>query len=196
MQHMEMARQHNAAENDDEDAAANGNEAIKSVFPETLRRRYEVFLTLPAGEKLMAMRSVTSHHLGSLVKMKVRLPAQPRVEKQLYLPRRGFPWHLTSRTQWRILQACVQGVVTHCTDVKPQVAVATYLDITSGIEMFQEVVGPLFTPIDKGHKDVNPLGEPTLQMRGSKLIKFQQIKIQEMADEVPSSATPRCADTI
>jgi DNA replication licensing factor MCM7 len=86
-------------------------------------------------------------------------------------------------------------VVTNCTDVKPQVSVATYLDITSGIEMFQEVVGPVFTPVDKGHKEVNPMGEPMLQMRGSKLVKFQQVKIQEMADEVPSSATPRCVHT-
>lgn len=92
----------------------------------------------------------------------------------------------------RIQSEYTQGVVTHCTDVKPMVAVATYLDINSGIEMFQEVAGPLFTPVDKGIKDLNPRGEPTMQIRGSKLLKFQQIKIQEMSDEVPSSATPRC----
>ena len=89
----------------------------------------------------------------------------------------------------------MQGVVTHCTDVKPLVAVATYLDIKSGVEIFQEVHGQHFTPIDKGTaaaKELNPRGEPTLQMRGSKLIKFQQIKLQEMSDEVPTSATPRC----
>lgn len=89
--------------------------------------------------------------------------------------------------------APAQGVVTHCTDVKPLIAVATYLDVTSGIEVFQEVHGPMFTPIDKGAKHVNPQGEPLLQMRGSKLVKFQQIKLQEMSDEVPTSATPRCA---
>ena len=89
-----------------------------------------------------------------------------------------------------------QGVVTHCTDVKPLISVATYLDITSNVEIFQEVLGPMFTPVDKtskSAKDVNPKGEPVLQMRGSKLVKFQQVKIQEMADEVPTSATPRCA---
>ena len=90
----------------------------------------------------------------------------------------------------------MQGVVTHCTDVKPLIAVATYLDITSGVEIFQEVLSACFTPVDKGAtsaKEANPKGEPTLQMRGSKLIKFQQIKIQEMSDEVPTSATPRHA---
>jgi hypothetical protein len=91
----------------------------------------------------------------------------------------------------------VQGVVTHCTDVKPLISVATYLDITSGVEMFQEVLGPMFTPVDKTSKpakEATPYGEPTLQMRGSKLIKFQQVKLQEMSDEVPTSATPRCAN--
>ena len=89
-------------------------------------------------------------------------------------------------------------MVTHCTDVKPLIAVATYLDITSGIEIFQEVLAGSFTPIDKGStatKETNAKSEPALQMRGSKLIKFQQVKLQEMSDEVPTSATPRCAHT-
>jgi DNA replication licensing factor MCM7 len=87
----------------------------------------------------------------------------------------------------------VQGVVTHCTDVKPLISVATYLDIASNVEIFQEVLGPMFTPFESSGKEGGQKGEPTLQMRGSKLIKFQQVKLQEMSDEVPTSATPRCA---
>lgn len=83
--------------------------------------------------------------------------------------------------------------MTHCTDVKPLISVATYLDITSNVEIFQEVLGPMFTPIEGMGKESGQKGEPTLQMRGSKLIKFQQVKLQEMSDEVPTSATPRCA---
>ena len=66
---MEMARQHQVAEHGEENAAA--AEPIKSVFPSQLRRRYEIFLQLPDGEKLMPMRGITSHHLGCLVKLKV-----------------------------------------------------------------------------------------------------------------------------
>lgn len=87
----------------------------------------------------------------------------------------------------------IKGVVTHCTDVKPMVAVATYLDMQSGIEVFQEVLGPTFLPITTVpfKDDSRPKSELAMQMRGSKLIKFQQIKLQEMSDEVPDSATPR-----
>ena len=87
----------------------------------------------------------------------------------------------------------MQGVVTHCTDVKPLVAVATYLDVQSGVEMFQEVLGQSFLPVTTipWKKNERPKSEPQMQMRGSKLIKFQQIKLQEMSDEVPESATPR-----
>lgn len=66
---MEMARQHQVAEHGDENAFA--TEPIKSVFPPQLRRRYEIFLQLPEDEKVKPMRSITSHHLGSLVKLKV-----------------------------------------------------------------------------------------------------------------------------
>jgi hypothetical protein len=76
MQHMEMEKLHQLAEN----VGANGEEAgegnaahVSSNFPDQLRRRYEVYLTLSETQKLMPMRSVTSHQLGALVKIKVRL---------------------------------------------------------------------------------------------------------------------------
>lgn len=68
---MDLAKQHQINEGGEEGEDGNGV-AVKSAFPEELRRRYEVFLTLPPGEKLLPMRGVTSAHLGSLVKLKVR----------------------------------------------------------------------------------------------------------------------------
>lgn len=38
---------------------------------------------------------------------------------------------------WSLL--CVQGMVTHVTDVKPLAAVLTYLDEDSNTEIYQEV---------------------------------------------------------
>lgn len=35
----------------------------------------------------------------------------------------------------------LQGIVTHVTDVKPLIKVATYLDEESGVEVYQEVTG-------------------------------------------------------
>lgn len=86
----------------------------------------------------------------------------------------------------------VRGVVTHVTDVKPLVSVVTYTDETSGEEIYQEVVGRTFTPLD-GYRPNRPKSEvpPTMQTRGSKFIKYQEARIQEMADEVPEGSTPR-----
>jgi hypothetical protein len=70
---MEMERRHQMAENmEAEGDEGNENVQIRSNFPDQLRRRYEVYLTLPDKDKLIPMRDVTSHHLGSLVKVKVR----------------------------------------------------------------------------------------------------------------------------
>ena len=72
---MEMERVHQIAENADiagEDAAAGGGGAVRSNFPDQMRRRYDVYLTLPAAHKVQAMRSVTSHDLGALIKIKAR----------------------------------------------------------------------------------------------------------------------------
>lgn len=35
----------------------------------------------------------------------------------------------------------VQGIVTHVTDVKPLLTVATYLDASTGFEVYQEITG-------------------------------------------------------
>lgn len=81
VQHMEMERVHQIAENADiagEDAADGGGAAVRSNFPDQMRRRYEVYLTLPTAHKVQPMRSVTSHDLGALVKIKVRAPTPLR----------------------------------------------------------------------------------------------------------------------
>lgn len=70
LQHMDLAKQHHVNEGGVEGAEGDGV-AVKSAFPDELRRRYEVFLILPPSEKLLPMRGVTSAHLGSLVKLKV-----------------------------------------------------------------------------------------------------------------------------
>jgi hypothetical protein len=85
MQHMDMEKVHQLAENADingvEQEGINGAN-VRSNFPDQLRRRYEVYLTLPGEHKVAPMRSVTSHHLGSLVKIKVRMEASVK-----------FTWH-------------------------------------------------------------------------------------------------------
>ena len=77
---MDMERLHQQQENadingeqpDENNAAAgNNNNAVRSNFPAQLRRRYEVYLTLPEAQGLVAMRKVTANDLGRLVRIKV-----------------------------------------------------------------------------------------------------------------------------
>ena len=93
-----------------------------------------------------------------------------------------------------------KGIITQVTDVRPAVAVATYLDDNTGKEFFQEVGGRSFHPLLFAPASVNTGNGPTaagkatelqLQIRGSKFVKYQEARIQESPDEVPQGCTPR-----
>ncbi|KAG2494157.1 hypothetical protein HYH03_007792 [Edaphochlamys debaryana] len=89
----------------------------------------------------------------------------------------------------------VRGVVTHVTDVKPLVSVVAYTDPASGFEVYQEVTGRTFKPLDVAtstdRNKVSRKMQPVMETRGSKFVKFQEARIQELAEEVPEGATPR-----
>ena len=77
-----------------------------------------------------------------------------------------------------------QGIVTRVTEVKPKLVVATYSCDQCGYETFQEVLSRSFTPLAQCQSDEckskGTPGKLFLQTRGSKFIKFQEMKIQEM----------------
>lgn len=77
----------------------------------------------------------------------------------------------------------VRGIVTRCTEVKPMMAVATYTCDRCGAETYQPVNSMSFLPLsDCPSEDcrVNKAGGRLyLQTRGSKFVKFQEVKIQE-----------------
>merc|ERR1719471_843139 len=89
----------------------------------------------------------------------------------------------------------IRGIVTRATEVKPMMQVATYTCDQCGAETFQPVASTSFMPV------INCPGEEcrvnrsggrlTLQSRGSKFIKFQELKVQEHSDSVPVGHIPR-----
>ncbi|GAM26775.1 hypothetical protein SAMD00019534_099500 [Acytostelium subglobosum LB1] len=89
----------------------------------------------------------------------------------------------------------LEGIVTRVTDVKPMVTVAAYTCDNCGAEMFQEVLAREFMPMiscrSQQCAESGQVGSLTLQSRGSKFIKFQELKIQEKSDNVPIGHTPR-----
>lgn len=89
----------------------------------------------------------------------------------------------------------VRGIVTRCTEVKPMMTVATYTCDRCGAETYQPIQSLSFTPIVDCPSDdcrINKAGGRLyLQTRGSKFVKFQEIKIQEHSDQVPVGHIPR-----
>ncbi|CAH0558361.1 unnamed protein product [Brassicogethes aeneus] len=89
----------------------------------------------------------------------------------------------------------VRGIVTRSTEVKPMMCVATYTCDQCGAETYQPVNSLSFMPLDMCPSDdcrVNKSGGRLyLQTRGSKFVKFQEIKIQEHSSQVPVGHIPR-----
>jgi len=89
----------------------------------------------------------------------------------------------------------MKGIVTRAAEVKPMIQVATYTCDQCGVETYQIVNGTSFMPL------INCVGEDcrvnrsggrlTLICRGSKFTKFQELKIQEHSDAVPTGHIPR-----
>ncbi|PGH30831.1 minichromosome maintenance protein 7 (cell division control protein 47) [[Emmonsia] crescens] len=89
----------------------------------------------------------------------------------------------------------VRGITTRVSDVKPAVKINAYSCDRCGSEVFQPIVTRQFAPLiecpSAECKQNNTKGQLFLSTRASKFIPFQEIKIQEMADQVPVGHIPR-----
>lgn len=89
----------------------------------------------------------------------------------------------------------VRGIVTRVTEVKPMMVVATYSCDQCGAETYQPIQAPTFMPLlmcpSRECQTNRAGGRLYLQSRGSKFIKFQELKMQEHTDQVPVGHLPR-----
>ncbi|KAG9457888.1 hypothetical protein H6P81_002396 [Aristolochia fimbriata] len=89
----------------------------------------------------------------------------------------------------------ISGIVTRCSDVKPLMQVAVYTCEECGFEIYQEVTARVFMPLfecpSQRCKNNKSKGNLILQLRASKFLKFQEVKIQELAEHVPKGHIPR-----
>ncbi|XP_065055420.1 DNA replication licensing factor mcm7-like isoform X1 [Rhopilema esculentum] len=94
----------------------------------------------------------------------------------------------------------VRGIVTRCTEVKPIMVVATYTCDRCGAETYQPVGSSSFMPLlmcpSEECTTNKSGGRLYLQSRGSKFMKFQELKIQEHSDQVPVGHIPRTMTVI
>lgn len=89
----------------------------------------------------------------------------------------------------------VRGITTRVSDVKPAVQVNAYTCDRCGCEIFQPITTKQFTPLvvcpSQECKKNNSQGQLFLSTRASKFLPFQEVKIQEMSDQVPVGHIPR-----
>ena len=89
----------------------------------------------------------------------------------------------------------VRGITTRVSDVKPAVQVNAYSCDQCGSEIFQPVTTQQFTPMQECPSPECTInqskGQLFMSTRASKFLPFQEVKIQEMADQVPVGHIPR-----
>ncbi|RAH74412.1 DNA replication licensing factor MCM7 [Aspergillus aculeatinus CBS 121060] len=89
----------------------------------------------------------------------------------------------------------VRGITTRVSDVKPAVEINAYTCDRCGSEVFQPVTTKQFLPMTECKSTEcqtnQSKGQLFLSTRASKFVPFQEVKIQEMADQVPVGHIPR-----
>lgn len=88
-----------------------------------------------------------------------------------------------------------RAIVTRVSDVKPIVQVNAYTCDRCGAEIFQPITdrqyGPLTMCPSEDCKTNQAKGQLTHSVRASKYLAFQEVKVQEMAEQVPIGQIPR-----
>ncbi|KAJ6873344.1 hypothetical protein NC651_032274 [Populus alba x Populus x berolinensis] len=147
---------------------------------------------------LMTQRSedATENVEGSDANQKMPSEIKRYFEVYIRAPSKGRPFTIREVKASNIGQLVkISGIVTRCSDVKPLMQVAVYTCEECGFEIYQEVTARVFMPLfecpTKRCKTNNTKGNLILQLRASKFLKFQEAKIQELAEHVPKGHIPR-----
>ena len=168
-------------------------------IPDVLLRRYELRILpvgrLPAGNMLgihFYQSIVLAPHTKQLAQDFSTTFEQAGDGVSLRSVRSTSIGHLIS----------IHGMIVRASDVKPQVVVATYTCDACGCEIYQSLEGrreflphrTCPTPDCSGRKAAK--GTLYLQTRGSKFLKYQELKLQELPHQVPTGHVPRCLSVI
>lgn len=146
------------------ETAANTNnpELLESTFPAQLTRRYTL---------VFKPRTSTSEN-----------PVKALAVRQVRGDHLG---HLIT----------IRGIATRVSDVKPIVQVGAYTCDRCGCEIFQPVADKQYAPLtecpSQECKENQSKGQLFQSSRASKFLPFQEVKVQELAEQVPIGQIPR-----
>mmetsp|Transcript_62855 Transcript_62855/g.152003 ORF Transcript_62855/g.152003 Transcript_62855/m.152003 type:complete len:724 (-) Transcript_62855:51-2222(-) len=84
-----------------------------------------------------------------------------------------------------------EGICTRVGDVKPLLEVACFTCDSCGSVLYQEISGDTFNPIVKCPSMLCQSGKLFLETRASKFVKCQEVRLQELSEDVPVGHIPR-----
>ena len=162
-------------------------EAIDTLLPQPSQH-----LVSTVQDVIMSQRLTTNTNdtqIPAEIKRRYELIIVPKDEKIEITPLR-----LVGAEQIGKLISVV-GIVTRASDVKPHIAVASFVCDVCGHEEFKTVGGMTYLPLFECNSDVckssHSRGNLHQQTRGSKFVSFQDVRIQEPSDQVPMGQVPR-----
>lgn len=89
----------------------------------------------------------------------------------------------------------ISGIVTRVSDVKPIAQVSAYTCDRCGCEIFQPINDKHYSPLticpSQDCKENQSKGQLHPSSRASKFLPFQEVKVQELAEQVPIGQIPR-----
>jgi len=167
------------------DAAIQGTNAATAAgatedFPPLLMRRYELRI-LPLGRRGSLFPFENQH----IPKSTSTDTANEGVSLR----------YIRSRSMGRLVT--IRGMIVRASDVKPQCVVATYTCDACGAEVYQvvhhkrEFLPLRVCPSVECQQNGGKMDTLHLQTRGSKFVKFQECKLQELPSQVPMGHVPR-----
>lgn len=162
-------------------------EAVDTILPQPSQH-----LISTVQDVIMSQRLTTNaddNQIPAEIKRRYELTIVPKDEKIETTPLRQV-----GADQIGSLISVV-GIVTRASDVKPHIAVASFVCDVCGHEEFKTVGGMTYLPLFECNSDVckasHSRGNLHQQTRGSKFVSFQDIRIQEPSDQVPMGQVPR-----
>lgn len=171
------------AGNLEEETNENNNRSeATDEFPAILMRRYELRI-LPRGRRGTFPPFVNQH-----VPKQSKEAVNPQIDGVSLR-------NVRSNSMGRIVT--VRGLIVRASDVKPSCVVATYSCDACGVEVYQIVHNKReFMPVRCCPAETCRIGKKGretlhLQTRGSKFSKFQELKLQELPNQVPMGHVPR-----
>ncbi|EFP00224.1 hypothetical protein GCK72_019451 [Caenorhabditis remanei] len=192
------------------EAIVSNTKRYETIFKDTIADMIQDYL----GDKPAPVVDALDAHMFQRIQMDDTEGAANE-EVSLQDKRKKYPPQLLQRfevyftTEDQVHQTCVRnikateighlvsmkGVVIRATEVKPCVQVMTYTCDTCAAEVYQPVKGMQFTPPlncpNKECVEAKANGRLHMQLRGSKFVKFQELRIQELSEQVPIGSIPR-----